>query len=201
MTLLEIRNDILARVGTDHEVSNSQIDGFINEGNSKIVAAILDKFPNFFPDTETLSLNSVETSKALTKLWTNITLIQADYGDGNGYQTLKKSSLESVLNTRNARAEYCLWGTTLYTTNTGLATTIRIFGFITPSKLALNGDTPAYDPILHPLLTTWGHSCMLEAIDENYANGQQKKTEFYNSLDNILPVVVGLDSTNVTSLI
>lgn len=201
MNLLQIRNDILARVGTDHEISNSQIDTFINEGKSKIEAAILDKFPNFFPDTETLSFSSTETSKALTKSWTNIILIQVDYGDGRGYVTTAKQSLERVLDTNNSRPEHCVWGTTLYLTNVGLATTVRIFGFISPPILVNNADTPLFDQLLHPLIVTWGHACMLEAIDENYANGKAKRDEFDKGIEEILPVVVGYDSTNVTSLI
>lgn len=201
MTLKQIRDDILARVGTDHEVSNSQLDRFINEGYSKIVAAILDKFPNFFPDTETLSYNADVNSQKLTKSWTNITLVQVDYGDGAGYVTSTKMPLERVLDTTNSQKQHCLWGTTLYLTNSDQARSVRVFGFITPSDLSGDGSTPAFDSLLHPLIVTWGHGCMLESIDENYANGKAKKDEFYNGLDMILPVVVSLDSSNVTSLI
>lgn len=201
MNLLEIRNDVLARVGTDHEISNSQLDTFINEGKSKIEAAILADMPNFFPDTETLTFTSAETSKALTKNWTNITLIQLDYGDGRGYVTSTKHDLVRVLDPNNSRPEHCVWGTTLYLTTTGLAVTVRIFGFITPAALVNNADSPLFDTLLHPLIVTWAHACMIEAIDENYAVGKSKRDEFQLGIDSILPTAIGRDSTNVTMLI
>ena len=201
MNLQQIRNDVLARVGPDHEVTNSQIDRFINEGKSKIEAAILDKSQKFFPADETLSFIAGENSKPLTLNWTNISLIQFDCGDGNGYRTLIKRELDRILEVNNAMDEYCLWGTTLYLTNVTLPRTVRIFGFITPSELVQNTDVPLFDPLLHPLLVTWAHACMLETIDESYQNGLVKKKEFYGDLENILPVVTGRDSTTVTSLI
>jgi len=201
MNLLQIRNDVLARVGTDHEITNSQLDTFINEGKSKIESAIMADMPNFFPDTETLSFTTTETSKALTKNWTNITLIQLDYGDGRGYVTSTKQDLERILDTNNTRVEHCIWGTTLYITTTGMAVTARIFGFVTPADLVNNSDEPQFDKLLHPLIVTWAHGCMLESIDENYSVGAAKKTEFQNGLDMILPVAGGRDSTNVTMLI
>jgi len=201
MNLKQIRDDVLARVGTDHEITSLQIDRFINEGKTKIEAAILDKVVNFFPSTENLTFTANDISKPLTLSWTNISIIQADDGLGNGYKTLTKAKLDRVLDTNNQSDEYCLWGTTLYLTKKDVARSVRIFGYITPVELVNNNDIPQFDALLHPLMVTWAHGCMLEAIDESYSNGGIKKNEFYKDLENILPVVVGYDSTTVTSLI
>lgn len=201
MTLKQIRDDILGRVGTDHEVSNSQINNFINEGKGRIESYILSEQPNYFPDTETLSFSSTETFKSLTKNWTNITLIQIDYGEGAGYQTSAKAELERVLDANNSSLDHCVWGTTLYLTNTSKAATVRVFGYVAPSDLSGDGDEPMFDKLLHPLISIWGVGCMLETMDEDYVGGKRKKDEFESALENIGPTVVKRDSTNITNLI
>ena len=56
MTLQEIRNDVLARMGTDHEIQNAQIDRFINEGYHEIIGAIIDEDENYFGSSETMMM-------------------------------------------------------------------------------------------------------------------------------------------------
>lgn len=207
MTLKDIRDAIKAIIGSDTEIQNADYDVFINEGKGLIETKILDEHKDFFPDTESISVTAGDIDHTPTKTWLNITLIQIDFNDGAGYQTLKKDSLEHVLgaNSTDERGDmiYCLWGSDIYIPNFNKAATMRIYGYIVPAILSSDGDSPTFSSLLHPLLVTWGVGRAIEAhsSSENFLDGSRKRQEFWDELDQILPTVVLKDSTNVRSLI
>ena len=201
MTLKNIRDNIIARVGPDTELEVADYNVFINQGKSLIEAKILEQNQNFFVDTEELSLASLATEATPTKTWVTMVLITSD--DGTGEVPLAKLSLEEVTNTANKRLGYCLWGTTLKFTAQTLARTIKIYGYVVPVDLSADGDSPTFPSPLHHLLITWGHGCAVEAAssDQNFLDGERKRIEFWSELDIILPTFIIPAGTNVKSLI
>lgn len=207
MTLKQIRDAIKSIIGNDTELQNADYDVFINEGITNIVAKILDERKDFFPDSEIIALTAGDIDLTPTKTWANVTLVQIDFGDGAGYQTLVKDSLERVLgpNSTDARGSmiFHFWGDTLYLPNFNHTGNVRIFGYIVPTALASDADIPTFSTLLHPLLVTWGVGRAIEASSssENFLDGTRKRQEFWDTLDQLLPTVVLKDSTNVKSLI
>jgi hypothetical protein len=207
MTLKQIRDAIKAIIGSDTEIQNADYDTFINEGKGLIEAKILDERKDFFPDSETIAVIAGDIDLTPTKTWHNVTLIQIDFGDGAGYQTMTKSSLEMVLgpNSTDPRSSliFHFWGDTLYIPNFDKAATIRIFGYVVPAALSSDGDTPTFSSLLHPCLVTWGVGRAVEASSssENFLDGSRKRQEFWDTVLEILPTVILKDSTNVKSLV
>lgn len=207
MNRKQIRDAIKAIVGPDTELQNADFDTFIDEGHGNIVTKILDERKDFFPDSESISVTTGDVDITPTKTWSNITLIQVDFNDGAGFQTLTKQSLEVVLganstDTRNSRI-FHLWGDVIYVPNFNKAFTMRIYGYVVPTLGSTDGSEPSFSVLLHPLLVTWGIGRAVESssASENFLDGQRKQTEFWNTLDIILPTVILKDSTNVKSLI
>jgi hypothetical protein len=207
MTLKTIRDSIKAIIGNDTELQNADYDVFINEGKRFIEAEILRNRRDFFPGNESISVTSGDIDHTPTSTWENITLIQIDFNDGAGYQTLRKVSLEEALgaNSTDTRVSlvYALWGNDIYIPNFGKAATMRIYGYILPAQLSTDGDEPTFSELLHPLLITWGVGRAIESSSssENFLDGGRKRQEFFDELAMILPTVILKDSTNVKSLV
>lgn len=207
MTLKTIRDAIKSIIGPDTELQNADYDVFINEGKGLVETKILDEHKDFFPDNESISLTAGDIDITPTKIWLNVTLVQIDFGDGAGYQTLRKESLETVLgpNSTDERGEliFHFWGDTLYLPNFNKTGTIRLYGYVVPAALVGDSDAPVFSTLLHPLLVTWGVGRAIEAnsSSENFLDGGRKRQEFWDTLEQILPTVTLKDSTNVRSLI
>lgn len=207
MTLKQIRDAILAIVGSDTELQTADYNAFINEGKKLIEARIMSERKDFFPDTETISVLTGDIDITPTKTWENITLIQVDFNDGTGWQTLVKQSLDKVLgvNSTDQRNSliFHLWGNVIYVPNFNKAFSMRIFGYVLPDDLSLDGDTPSFSEVLHPCLVTWGIGRAVESssASEDFVTGARKRQEFNEQLDTLLPSVILKDSTNVRSLI
>ena len=202
MTRKEIRDEIISIIGSDTELQNADYDKFIDEGHGNIVARIMEERKDFFPDTETISVVASDVDITPTKTWSNITLIQIDFGEGDGYVTMNKDSLERVLNQTTSNV-FHLWGDVIYVPDFKKAFTMRIFGYVVHTFGATDGSVPAFSVLLHPLLVTWGIGRAIEAssASENFLDGQRKQAEFWNTLDLILPTVILKDMTNVKSLV
>lgn len=207
MTLKQIRDEIISIIGSDTELQNADFNTFINEGYTNIIAKILDENKDFFPDTESISVVSGDIDISPTKTWSKITLIQVDFADGAGYQTLRKDSLENVLgpNSTDTRGSltYHLWGDVIYVPNYAKAFTMRIYGYVIPAALSSDSDTPSFSTLLHPALSIWGVGRAVEAssASESFLDGGRKRQEFWETVEAILPTVILKDSTNVKSLI
>lgn len=207
MNLKNIRDTILAIIGSDTELSNANYNTFINEGYKLIVGRILSERKDFFPDTETIAVTAGDIDYTPTKTWENITLIQVDFGLGTGWQTLTKSSLEKVLgaNSTDERSSliYHLWGNVIYVPNWNKTASMRIYGYVLPADLSSDSDEPQISWLLHPCIVTWGVGRALESSSssENFLDGQRKRAEFNESLDSQLPSIILKDATNVKSLI
>lgn len=207
MTLKTIRDTVLAIIGSDTELQNADYNTFINEGYTNIVSKIMDERKDFFPSTETISVISGDIDISPVNTWSTITLIQVDFGEGSGWQTLVKDGLDRVLgaNSTDTRLAliYHLWGDVLYVPNFGKAFTMRIFGYVIPAALSSDSDVPAISELLHPTLVTWavGRAVEASSSSENFLDGTRKRQEFWEALDQILPTVILKDSTNVRSLI
>ena len=207
MTLKQIRDAALAIIGSDTELQTADYNTFINEGYMLIVNRFLKERRDFFPDTETISVTAGDIDHTPTKTWENITLIQVDFGLGSGWQTLTKDSLERVLgaNSTDERSSliYHLWGDVIYVPNWNKTASMRLYGYVLPSELSSDGDTPVVSRLLHNCLTTWAVGRALESSSssENFLDGQRKRAEFNETLDEIMPTVILKDSTNVKSLI
>lgn len=207
MTLKQIRDAIIAIIGSDTELQNADFNTFINEGYLRIVNLFLKERRDFFPDTETISITAGDIDHTPTKTWETITLIQVDFGLGAGWQTLTKDSLEKVLgpNSTDERGSliYHLWGDVIYVPNWNKTASMRIFGYVIPSDMSADGDTPAFSRLLHSTLVTWGVGRAIEAntSSENFLDGQRKRAEFDDAVAQIMPTVILKDSTNVKSLI
>lgn len=202
MTLKTIRDTVIATIGPDTELQVANYNVFINEGYTNIIAKILDERKDFFPDTETISVVASDVDITPTKTWSNITLIQVDFGEGGGYVTLTKDSLENVKASSQGNI-YCLWGNDIYVPDFEKAFTMRIYGYVVPADLSQDGDTPVFSTLLHPLLITWavGRAVESNSSSENFLDGGRKRAEFWETLENILPSVIMKDMTNVKSLI
>lgn len=190
MTLLEIRNDILARIGPDHEITNAQVDAFINEGYRKVQSKIIDDFQDYFGDTETISTVSGTQEYTPTKEFIAIRFVDLDPGTGT-YQTVHPIDASSLKTVRDISDDgYYLWGTKI-----GLKPiptvdgTLVIHGIVKPADLSSNGDIPAFLSTHHSLLVTWGIKCFVEAVDENYLDGQRKMQEFEMGCDELLRLI------------
>lgn len=201
MTLKDIRDGILAIIGPDTELQVADLNRFINEGKRFIESKIIDENKDFFPDNETQTITSGATTITPTKTWSNITLVQINFGDS--WVTLTKSSLENVLNQATNNLIFCLWGSNIIVPNFGKGFDIRIYGYVVPSSLSQNGDVPSFPEILHDLLVTWGISRALESssASEDYIASKRKRDEFWEELENLLPQVVMKNSSNVRSLV
>lgn len=221
MTLKQIRDAIIAIVGSDTELQNADYDVFINEGYTNIVAKILDERKDFFPGSivmpvasgvTTFSPSSTVIRHGITPVtFSDIELIQVlrvNHSD-EGWHTLRKESLEKVLGTStdtsivSGEYIYTMRDDTFYITNLGDDLAVRIYGYVVPAALSGDGDTPVFSTLLHPLLVTWGVGRAIEAnsSSENFLDGGRKRQEFWDTLEQILPTVVLKDSTNVKSLI
>lgn len=207
MTLKQIRDTIISTIGPDTELQVADLNIFINEGYMNVVSKILDERKDFFPDTESISVTTGDVNITPTKTWSSITLIQVDFNDGAGYQTLKKDTLENVLgpNSTDERGSmiFCLWGSDIYVPNFNKAFTMRIYGYIIPADLSADDDVPLFSRLLHNLLITWGVGRAVETSSaaENFLDGSRKRQEFWDSLEQLLPSIILKDSTNVKSLI
>lgn len=207
MTLKQIRDAIKAIVGNDTELQTADYNVFINEGYKRIITRILDERKDFFPDSENISVTSGDIDISPTKTWLNITLIQVDFNDGAGYQTLKKDSLERVLgpNSTDTRGSliFHLWGDVIYVPNFVRDFTMRIYGYVVPTALSGDADEPQLSTLLHETLVTWGIGRAVESssASENFLDGKRKRDEFDQALDVILPPIILKDSTNVKSLV
>lgn len=201
MNLKAIRDTVIATVGPDTELQVADYNVFINEGYTNIISKILDERKDFFPDSEIIAVTASDVDITPTKTWNNITLIQVDFGDG--YVTLTKDSLENVTATNQTRMIYHLWGNVIYVPNFAKAFNMKIYGYVIPADLSSNDDIPAFSKLLHPLLITWGVGRAVEthSAAENFLDGTRKRTEFWESLESILPSVIMKDMTNVKSLI
>lgn len=201
MNLKLIRDTIKSTVGPDTELQVADYNVFINEGCTNIIAKILDEKHDFFPDSEVIAVSSSDIDITPTKTWSNITLIQVDFGAGAGYQTLTKDSLENVTGgtTNNI---FCLWGDVIYVPDFAKAFSLKIFGYVIPADLSGDSDIPAFSKLLHPLLITWGVGRAVEcsSASENFLDGGRKRTEFWETLEQLLPTVIMKDMTNVRSL-
>jgi hypothetical protein len=202
-----MRDGIIAIIGNDTELQTADYNRFINEGKKMIEARILSERRDFFPDTETITLNLGDIDYTPTKTWENITLIQVDFGDGSGWRTLTKDSLEKVLGVNSTDPQggfiFHLWGDVLYVPNWLKTGSIRIFGYVLPADLSGDGDTPLFSELLHPAIITWGIGRAVESssASENFLDGQRKQLEFEKTLDTLLPQIILKDSTNVKSLV
>lgn len=206
MNLKTIRDTVKSIVGPDTELQVADFNVFINEGKNNVIAKILDERKDFFPDNESLSKTAGTISITPTKEYSNITLIQIDFNDGAGYQTLVKSTLEKVLgpNSTDERGNliFCLWGDEIQVPNWNKAYTMRIYGYVIPLDLSADGDVPPFSSLLHNLLITWavGRSVESNSASENFLDGSRKRQEFWDTLAELLPTVMEKDSTNIRSL-
>jgi len=203
MNLKTIRDTVIATVGSDTELQVADYNVFINEGYTNIISKILDERKDFFPDSEIIAVTASDLDVTPTKTWNNITLIQVDFGDGTGYQTLTKDSLENVTANGQTRLVYHLWGDVIYLPDFDKAFNMKIFGYVIPADLSGDSDTPTFSTLLHPLLIIWGVGRAVEShsASENFLDGGRKRTEFWEALEQILPSVIMKDMTNVRSLI
>jgi hypothetical protein len=202
MTLQEIRNDILARIGPDHEIQNSEVNRFINEGYHKVIAKIVDDFQDYFGTTETIA--TVVGTQEYTPTNEFLTVRFIDYNPGHltpstypyvRMKPLNISELESMQNNDETRFAdtnpyYYFWGAKIgvlpIPTYVG---SIVIHGIVKPTDLSANSDVPAFLSTHHDLLVTWGMKCMVEAVDENYLDGQRKQAEFETGCDELLRLI------------
>lgn len=202
MTLLEIRNDILARIGPDHEISNAEVDAFINEGYRKVIAKIVDDFQDYFGETE--DITTVVGTQEYTPTKEYLTIRFVDYNPGHltdpsypyvRMRPINISELSSLQNNDETRFSdvapyYYFWGNKI-----GLlpiptyAGTLKIYGTVKPADLSSNSDVPAFLSTHHNLLVTWGIKCFVEAVDENYLDGVRKMQEFEQGCDELLRLI------------
>jgi len=207
MTLKSIRDAAISIVGSDTELQTADYNTFINEADGFIINAILKQRRDFFPLTETISVISGDIDITPVNTFDTFTLIQVDFADGAGYQTLTKGNMEEVLgaNSTDTRSlmKYHLWGDVIYVPNFNKAFTMRILGYVIPLVMSGDSDIPSYSRLLHPLLTTWAVSRAVETntANENFLDGSRKRQEFFDELDMILPQIILKDSTNIKSLI
>ena len=197
MTLEEIRNDVLARSGPDHEITTGQINTFINEGYNKVIAKIVDDCQDYFGDSETIT--TVVGTQEYTPAKEFLTIRFVDYDPGTGTYTrctpVPLNEIKSLQSTTSqsftdSYPRYYLWGEKIgilpVPTTAG---TVIIHGIVKPVALSSNSDEPAFLSTHHSLLTTWAMKCMVEAVDENYLDGQRKQAEFEAGCDELLRLV------------
>lgn len=206
MTLQEIRNDVLARMGTEHEVQNTQIDRFINEGYHEVIGAIIDEDENYFGDSETITFTANTQEYTPVNSYITIKHVEADYDDDGYYKKATPCRIEDIESLQNNPSNvsennpyYYIWGTTIGMLPKPSSTTgdFVIRGTVMPSDLSGNSDEPAFPKPYHHLLVTWAMACMVEAVDENYLDGQRKRAEFQNGLDMLLRLIAKKQSTDV----
>lgn len=198
MTLQEIRNDVLARMGTDHEIQNSQIDRFINEGYHQVIGAIIDEDENYFGDSETIAFAANTQEYTPVNTYITIKHVEADYDDDGNYKKMTPCRIEDIesmqvspTNTSASNPYYYTWGAKIGVLPRPTAATgdFIVRGTVMPSDLSGNSDVPAFPKPYHSLLVTWAIACMVEAVDENYLDGQRKRAEFQNGMDMLLRLI------------
>jgi len=202
MTLEEIRNDVLARIGPDTELSNAHIDTFINEVYHHVIAKIADDFQDYFGDTETIT--TVVGTQEYTPTKEFLTVRFVDYNPGHltsaSYPYVRAkympiNELGSMQNNDETRFSdtnpyYYFWGKKI-----GLlpiptyAGSLIIHGIVKPADLSSNSDEPNFISTHHNLLTTWAIKCAVESVDENYLDGQRKLAEFEQGCDEMLRLI------------
>ena len=208
MTLQEIRNDVLARIGPDHEITNAQIDTFINEGYNHVISKIVDDCQDYFGDTETIATDVGTQEYTPTNEFITIRFVDYNPGDGlwrratfiplNEIKSLQDTTTQSFTDT-NAR--YYLWGNKIgiLPVPTAIGSVI-IHGIVKPTALSANSDVPAFLSTHHSLLTTWAIKCMVESVDENYLDGQRKQQEFEVGCDELLRLIGARQSDTIKKI-
>ena len=199
MTLKQIRDDILARIGPDHEIQNSEVDTFINEGYHHIIGKIMDDFQDYYGDTETIATVIGTQEYTPTKEFIAIRFVDYDpEGDGTfvSAKPIQPSDLKTVRDDTslgsfvNTQPKYYLWGDKIglkpIPTVVG---SLKIYGIVKPADLSADSDIPAFLSTHHNLLTTWGMKCMVESVDENYIDGQRKMAEFEAGAEELLRLI------------
>ena len=202
MTLSQIRNDILARIGPDHEIENSEIDTFINQGYDIVVGKIMDDFQDYFGDSE--DITTVVGTQEYTPTKEYVALRFVDYNPGHltpsSYPYVRVTpvniaELGSLQNNDETRYSdvtpyYYFWGSKI-----GLlpiptyAGTLKVYGIVKPAHLSADSDVPSFLSTHHHLLVTWGIKCMVEAVHENYIDGQRKMAEFEAGCEELLRLI------------
>lgn len=197
MTLQEIRNDVLARSGPDHEITVGQIDTFINEGYQHVIAKIIDDCQDYFGDTETIATVVGTTEYTPTKEFITTRFVEYNPGSGTFVRAnfIPLNEMNNIQNTgtqsyTESYPRYYVWGNKIgilpIPTKVG---SVVIHGIVKPVDLSGNTDVPAFLSTHHNLLTTWAMKCMVESVDENYLDGARKKQEFEDGCDELLRLI------------
>jgi hypothetical protein len=208
MTLQEIRNDVLARIGPDHEITNGQIDTFINEGYHHVIAKIVDDCQDYFGDTETITTVVGTQEYTPTKEFITVRFVDYDPGTGTFIRAtfIPLNEINSLQDPTdqgftNSYPRYYMWGNKIgilpVPTTAG---SVIIHGIVKPADLSSNSDVPAFISTHHNLLTTWAIKCLVESVDENYLDGARKKLEFEDGCDEMLRLI-GARQSDVTKRI
>lgn len=197
MTLKQLRDDVIARFGVDHEISNAQIDTWINEGYGLVTGAIVDAFEEYFADSESISLTATPEYTP-TKEFLSVRYLELDFGDGSGYHRAEPISISDLdssttIPTRSIyttiRPAYYFWGSKISILPTPTTGTMKVYGLVTPDKLEDDNDIPHFPSPFHSLLVTWAMACMLEAADANYTDAQRKRQEFEVNLEKMIILI------------
>ena len=199
MTLLELRNSVKARLGTDHEVTNGQIDQFLNEGYRTVIARITDAFEDLFGASETVALVTGTNEYTPTSDFLSIRHVEVDYNyTGSTYAKaypidvtdIKEFDKISTTYFDKSYPQYYFWGTKIGIVPTPDANgTMRIRGIVLPAALSSDADIPAFITTHHHILVTWAHAAMVEAVDQNYLDGARKRQQFEAELEDLINIV------------
>lgn len=203
MTLQELRNDVLARIGPDHEITNAQIDTFLNEGYHKVIAKIVDDCQDYFADSETISVISGTQEYTPSKEFLTVRFVEYDAGNTGTYKRVHFIPLNEINSLVNPTTQsfvesyprYYMLGSKIgllpKPTDSG---TLVLRGIVKPADLSDNSDIPAFLSTHHNLLSTWAMKCMIEAVDENYLDGVRKQQEFEAGCDELLRLIGARES-------
>lgn len=209
MTLQELRNDVLARIGPDHEITNAQIDTFINEGYHKVIAKIVDDCQDYFADSETISTVSGTQEYTPTKEFLTLRFLEYDPDNTGTYRKMvyiPLNEINSIANTTtqsfvDSYPRYYMLGNKIGVLPKPTANGVMIVrGIVKPADLTNNSDVPAFLSTHHNLLSTWAMKCMIEAVDENYLDGVRKQQEFEAGCDELLRLIGARESDSIKKI-
>ena len=198
MTLQELRNDVLARIGPDHEITNAQVDTFINEGYHKVIAKIVDDCQDYFADSETISVENGTQEYTPDKEFLTVRFVEYDPGNTGTFKRATYVPLNEIYSLESptqqsfsdASPRYYFLGSKIGLLPKPTADgTLIIKGIVKPADLSINSDIPAFLSTHHNLLSTWAIKCMVEAVDEDYVTGTRKQQEFEAGCDELLRLV------------